>query len=117
MVKSMTSNRVKTEDKRSERGIAARYATFCKAQEKQGMLWYLIPLMSMPAAIMPISIMAMSYFPGYIVFIAISMLIFFTNIALTIAEQPIKTKVSFFLITVLFHVAVPLAAFLFSFLN
>lgn len=55
----------------------------------------------------------MSYFSGFIAFVGISILLFFTNIVLTIAEQPTKTKITFYLITVLFHVIVPLITFLF----
>ena len=83
MVKSIASNTVTTKEKKHKAGIVARYETFCKTQEKQGMLWYLIPLMSLPAAIMPISIIAMSYFSGYLAFIGISILLFFTNVVLT----------------------------------
>ncbi|MCB0539602.1 MAG: hypothetical protein R3A50_04245 [Saprospiraceae bacterium] len=113
MVKSIASNNVTIKQKKNQTGIAARYTEFCKSQENQGILWYLIPLMSLPAAIMPISIFAMSYFSGFIAFVGISILLFFTNIVLTIAEQPTKTKITFYLITVLFHVIVPLITFLF----
>ncbi len=100
--------------KKHKAGIVARYQTFCAKQEKQGVLWYLIPLMTLPTIVMPASIMAMSYFSGYMAFIGISTLLFFANITLTIAEQPVKTKVTFYLLTVLFHVLVPVIAFSFE---
>ena len=74
----------------------------------------LIPLMSLPAAIMPISIMAMSWLPGYIPFIAASILLFFTNVVLTIAEQSKKVVITFYLFTVLFHIIAPLFVFIFE---
>jgi len=110
----MTSNLVVTEEKKRKAGIATRYHAFYKRQENQGMLWFLISLISLPAVVMPISILAMSYLSGFVTFIGISMLMFFTNIILTIAEQPTKTKITFYLITVLFHLVVPLVVFLFG---
>lgn len=102
---------------RRKKSLLERYDFFCRQQEKQTVLWYLIPLMSLPAAVMPISIFAMSYFSGFIAFIGISILLFFTNIILTIAEQSSKTKITFYLVTVFFHVAVPLIALLFKLLS
>ncbi len=114
MVESRVSNTIITKEKKHKAGITNWYDAFCKEQEKQGILWFLIPLMSMPTVIMPLSIMAMSYFPGYIAFIGISIVLFFTNIVLTVAEQSIKTKINFFLITIAYHLFIPLFAFLFG---
>jgi len=114
MVKSVDSNTLIPKEKKHKTGIASRYEVFCKGQEKQGMIWYLIPLITLPTVIMPISIIAMSFFSGYIAFIGISILLFFANIVLSIAEQPTKTKITLYLITVLFHIAVPLISFLFG---
>jgi hypothetical protein len=111
MVKTIVSNKVITKEKAPKASILTRYDAFCKGQEKQGMVWFLIPLMSLPAVVMPISIMAMSYFTGFIAFIALSILLFYTNIVLTVAERPVKTKITFYLFTVLVHIIVPLAAF------
>ena len=112
MVKAIVSNKAITKQEKHKPGIVARYEAFCKGQEKQGMLWFLIPLMSLPAVVMPISIMGMSYFSGFIAFIAVSILLFYTNIVLTVAERTVKARITFYLFTVLFHIVVPLGAFL-----
>lgn len=117
MVKSIVSDKVITKEKRSKTGMLTRYDAFCKGQEKQRMVWYLIPLMSLPAVVMPISIMAMSYFTGFLPFIALSILLFYTNIVLTVAERPVKTRITFYLLTVLLHIVIPLAALLFGLLS
>ncbi|MCB0628448.1 MAG: hypothetical protein R2806_25300 [Saprospiraceae bacterium] len=112
MVESTVFRKVVLKKKQQQTGLAARYEAFCRRQEKQTMVWYLIPLMSLPAVVMPISIMAMSYFTGFIAFIALSILLFYTNIVLTVAERPVKTRITFYLFTVLVHIVIPLAAFL-----
>lgn len=91
--------------------LLERYLAFCEQEEKQRALWFIIPLMVLSAAVMPISIFLMSYFDFYIAFIAVSILLFFTNIILSIAEQPTRVTISFFLFTVVFHFAVPLICF------
>ncbi len=115
MIIAITSSILKNKKKKQgqKQGFATKYDAFCKGQEGQSMLWYLVPLMSMPAAIMPISIFIMSYFPGFIPFVGVSMLLFFSNIILTISEQSTKTRITFFLLTVAFHIAVPLLSFVF----
>lgn len=112
MVKSIVSNKVISREKGPKVSLLARYDAFCKGQEKQGMVWFLIPLMSLPAVVMPISIMAMSYFTGFTAFIAVSILLFYANIVLTIADRPVKTRITFYLFTVLFHIVVPLGLLL-----
>lgn len=112
MVKSASQN-VLEKEKRNQ-GFLARYNEFCRRQESQGILWYLIPLMSLSAVVMPVSIMAMSWLPGYIPFIAVSILLFFTNVVLTIAEQSKKVVITFYLFTVAFHLVVPFFIFVFE---
>lgn len=94
--------------KKEQIGWKQKYLNFCDQQMKQRTLWYLIPLMSLSAAIMPISIFLMSYFEGYIVFVAISILLFFGNIILSIADQPTRVTITFYLLTLLVHFLVPL---------
>mgnify|MGYP001262182905 CR=1 FL=1 len=104
----MNNNQAPSNGKTS---LLERYLEFCEREEKQRTLWFIIPLMVLSAAVMPISIFLMSYFDFFIAFIAVSILLFFTNIILSIAEQPTKVTISFFLFTVLFHFGVPLVCF------
>ncbi len=87
--------------------IVDRYLAFCDRQMKQRTLWYLIPLMALPAAVMPISIFAMSYFGGYLPFVGVSMLLFFSNILVNIAGQNTRWTITLFLLTILFHLIIP----------
>ncbi|MBK8501552.1 MAG: hypothetical protein IPL46_04720 [Saprospiraceae bacterium] len=102
------------EKRREKMGFVARYDAFCKRQESEGLLWYLIPLMTLPTIIMPISTIAMSFLTGYIAFVGVSILLFFANIIVTIAGLSQKTVISTYLFTVLFHIMAPL--FIFGFL-
>lgn len=73
--------------------------------------------MALSAGVMPPSIMLMSYFSGlFMPFIAVSILLFFTNIILSIAGKPVQVTVPFFLFTVAFHFGVPLLCFIGSLL-
>lgn len=92
----------------------SRYWAYCDRQMKQRTLWYLLPLMSLSAAVMPIGIFLMSYFTWYLSFVAISILLFFANIVVNIAGQHTRTTITIYLITLLVHVLAPLLSFLLS---
>ena len=101
-----------TKVEKSERKIKYnRFDKYFETQKNQDMVWYIIPLMSIPAVFMPISIFAMSYFNGYLFFIGLSILLFFTNIILTIAEVSTKIKIIFYLFTVLVLMVTPVIIF------
>lgn len=85
-----------------------QYLSFCDRQMDQRTLWYLIPLMSLPAAVMPISIFLMSYFEGYLLFVGASMLLFFSNVVANIAELSTRWTISLFLGTLAFNFLLPL---------
>ena len=97
--------------KSEKTGILSRYYDFCDKEEKQRTLWFIIPLMSLASAIMPVTIFLMSYFDFFLFFVAISILLFFTNIILSIAGQPTRVTITFYLFTVLFHFLAPLLCF------
>lgn len=84
-----------------------QYLAFCDRQMEQRTLWYLIPLMALPAAVMPISIFLMSYFDGYLLFVGASMLLFFANIIVNIADLNTRWTISLFLATILFNFLLP----------
>jgi hypothetical protein len=98
---------IRRPEARRKKTLLEQYDIFCRRQEKQAVLWYMIPLMSLPAAVMPISIFAMSYLPGFIPFIGVSILLFFGNIILNIADVKRKTIITFYFATVLIHILVP----------
>ena len=90
----------------------SRYLAYCDRQMQQRTLWYLLPLMSLSAAVMPIGIFLMSYFSWYLPFVAISILLFFANIVVNIADQHTRTTITVYLFTLLVHVLTPLISFL-----
>lgn len=98
-----------TKDRNS---LLDRYLAFCEREEKERALWFIVPLMVLPAAVMPISIFLMSYFDMFLAFVGVSILLFFTNIILGIAGQPARVTISFFLFTVAFSFIVPLLCFI-----
>lgn len=102
---------IKRPEAKRGKTLPEQYDSFCRRQEKQAVLWYLIPLMSLPAAVMPASIIAMSYLPGFIPFIGVSILLFFGNIILNIAGLKRKTIITFYFATALIHILVPLIVF------
>lgn len=101
----------------ARKGALARYYDFCDRQDHQRAFWFIVPLMIMSAAIMPVTIFMMSYFGFFLPFIGISILSFFTNIILSIAGQPTRVTITFFLFTVAFHFAVPLLLFVIGLLT
>gem|GEM_PF-1364940 len=114
-IQIMMPSKVNT-TKTKKKSMKERYLEYCDSQTKEGLLWYLIPLMTLSAAVMPPSIFAMSYFTGYIAFIAISILLFYTNIILCIAEQSTRVTITTYFLTLVFHILVPLICFLVSIL-
>ena len=91
------------------RSLRQRYLDFCERGEKQRALWFIVPLMTLAAVVMPPSILLMFYFPSVLTaFITASIVLFFINIILSIAEQPPRVTISFFLFTVLFYIFAPL---------
>lgn len=101
-----------TKLQKERKSWAQQYLSFCDQQMDQRTLWYLIPLMSLPAAVMPISIFLMSYFEGYLLFVGASMLLFFTNVVVNIAELSTRWTISIFLATLAFNFLLPLLCWL-----
>ena len=97
-----------------KKSIKDKYLAYCDAQMKQRVVWYLIPLISLSTVVMPIGIFAMSYFSAYIFFVGLSVLLFFANIIVNIAEQHTRITISVYILTILFHFILPLIAYLIS---
>ena len=98
-------------EKTQSSNLLDRYFKYCDQQMKQRTFWYLLPLMSLSAAVMPIGIFLMSYFEWYLLFVAVSMLSFFANVVVNIADQHTRVTISVYLVTVLLHVLAPLLSF------
>ncbi len=94
-------------------GLKRKYLDFCDSQMNERTLWYLIPLISLSAAIMPAGIFLMSYFDWYIGFVGFSIILFFANIIISIAEQHTRVTITFYLITVLIHILAPVLSLIF----
>lgn len=100
-----------------QKSLRERYLEFCEREEKQRALWFLVPLILLTTVVMPSTITLMFYshfFIAFIAFCGICVLFFFTNIILSIAEQPMRVTISFFLFTVVFLFTVSLLSFLSS---
>lgn len=114
MVQS-TNIKVITKKEKTSISLKEKYLNFCDEQLKNRMLWYLVPLISLTTTIMPISIIAMSYFEGYLAFIGLSMFLFFGNIIFNIAQLHTRYTISIYLLSVIIHFIIPILYFLFSF--
>ncbi|MCC6726424.1 MAG: hypothetical protein IT258_18120 [Saprospiraceae bacterium] len=102
-----------TSNKDRPKSLSGRYRAFLEREEKNRTLWFIVPLMVLSAGVMPPTIFLMSYFGGlFLPFVGISILLFFTNITLSIAGQPVRVTIGFFLFTVAFHFVVPLLCFI-----
>ncbi|MBV6441872.1 MAG: hypothetical protein DYG98_23325 [Haliscomenobacteraceae bacterium CHB4] len=93
-----------------------RYLQFCDRQSAQNTFWFLLPLITLTCIFMPVSICLVYYFAGlesfYLSFVAVSVLTFFTNILLNIAQTGTRVTISAYLLSVLLHIAGPVAAVL-----
>lgn len=84
------------------KSIKERYFEYCDSQAK--IVWFLIPLMSLSAAIMPAGFVLMWSFDWYLAYVFFSVILFFGNIILNIAERNTRETISFYLFTIAFHV-------------
>ena len=77
-----------------------QYLDFCDSQTTSNVLWFLLPLITLPAAIMPITILMLYTSSWLLPFIGISMLLFFTNILATIGGYSTRVTISIFALTI-----------------
>ncbi|MEL7221217.1 MAG: hypothetical protein AAGJ93_07860 [Bacteroidota bacterium] len=97
-------------------GLLSRYLAYCDKQMKQRTLWYLIPLISLCGAVMPIGIFLISYISvgnAFLLFAAFSMLTFFANVIVNISEQHTRVTITTYWATVVLHILIPLFCYLF----
>ncbi len=99
--------------KKSQISLVQKYLDFCDKQMKDRTLWYLIPLVSLPTMIMPMGILLMSYSFLFVPFAGLSILLLFANIILNIGAQHTRITITFYLITILIHIIVPLLSLIF----
>lgn len=93
--------------------LRQRFLQYCDDQMPQRTLWYLIPLISLSAAVMPIGIFMMSYFPNlYLAFVAVSVLSFFSNLVVNIAGLHTRVTISVYILTLVIHFLTPLVSYL-----
>ena len=59
------------------KNIIEQYFDFCDKQMSSRTLWYLIPLISLPAGVMPLGMYFMSFFEGFTTYAGFSILLFF----------------------------------------
>lgn len=91
-----------------------RYLQFCDRQSAQGIVWFLLPLTTLTCIFMPVSISLVYFFTGpegfYLPFVTVSMLTFFVNILLNVAGMGTRATISAYLLSILLHIAGPVAA-------
>jgi hypothetical protein len=92
---------------RNENTLLKKYLTFTESQMEHRTLWFLIPLILLPTAIMPVSIILMYGSSWYLAFVGLSIILFFSNVVINIAQLPTKVTISVFLFTVLIHILLP----------
>ena len=83
--------------------IVEKYLDYCDAQMKDRVLWYLIPLIVLSGCVIPVSIFFMLDASWFMIFVPITMLMFFGNIILNIAEQHTRITITAFIVTVIFN--------------
>lgn len=105
-----------TRTRTAKAGLLSRYLAYCDEQMKQPTLWYLIPLISLCGAVMPIGIFLMSYVSignAFLLFVAFSMLTFFANVIVNISEQHTRVTITTYWVTVILHILIPILCYLF----
>ena len=98
---------VKPIKKAKSNSLLTKYYAFCDKQKNQKVLWFGATLLLLPAALMPASLVVMYYFEWYLAFVAISILLFFANIIVTIAEAHPRITITLFFATILFNIFIP----------
>ena len=88
---------------RVRRQFSGANSHICDAQMKDRVLWYLIPLIVLSGCVIPVSIFFMLDASWFMIFVPITMLMFFGNIILNIAEQHTRITITAFIVTVIFN--------------
>lgn len=93
--------------------IIERYLDFCDSKMDNPLVWYLIPLMTLPAIFTPIAVVVL-YFLNlpYIWFMSATVLIFYTNIIVNIYGLNTRYTISTYLVSVAIHILVPIISYI-----
>lgn len=93
--------------------LLAKYMDYAKSQDKAGILWFMKVVIAIPCVFMVLSIFVMAMLtPNYIWFVALSMLLFFLNVIVHIAETKSTFYVPLYHITVAVFLLIPFITYL-----
>jgi len=94
---------------KTNKTIIEKYFNFCDSKMDNPLVWYLIPLMTLPAVFTPIAVVILYYLNlPYIWFMSASVLIFYTNIIVNIYGLNTRVTISTYLVSVAIHILVPI---------
>lgn len=103
-----------TNETKRQTSLFQKYWAFCDTQQKNAMIWYIIPLFSLSSALMPMTFLALYMSSGIQTWhLAFSGTLLFVNIIPNISHASTRVTISIFLVTILLHVlmvALPLIA-------
>jgi len=89
--------------------LLSRYVAYAEKQESLKILWYMKVIMAIPCVFMVISIIAMSMLiSSYVWFVGLTMVLFFTNVILHIAEVKSVIYVPVFHATIAIMTIIPI---------
>lgn len=87
-----------------KRSLMQRYYDFCDAQMKNKTMWYIVPLITLSAVVMPLSIILASYYNWPTIIVGGSMLLFFSNIIASVAAMHTRVVITLYFLTVFLHI-------------
>lgn len=87
-----------------------QFMKYCEDQSNRITLWFLLPLMTLAGGIMPVIITVLILFdlPGFLIYVGLSVPLFFINIVAHIAEAPTKLTIPLYLATIVVNILFPI---------
>lgn len=100
-------------DNKTDKTIIERYFSFCDSKMDNPLVWYLIPLITLPAIFTPIAVVILYLLNlPYIWFMSASVLIFYANIIANIYGLNTRYTISIYLASVIMHILVPIISYI-----
>lgn len=102
-----------TENNKTDKRIIERYFAFCDSKMDNPLIWYLIPLITLPAVFTPIAVVVLYLLNlPYIWFMSATVLIFYANIIASIYGLNTRYTISIYLVSVVIHILVPIISYI-----
>ncbi len=96
-----------------QQSLWSKYMSYAESKDEDRIFWYMNVVITIPCVFMVGSIVAMSYLtPDFIWFVALGMLMFFTNVILHISEAKAKLFVPVYQATIAIMTIIPFLTYL-----